>query len=154
MAGGNKLTATETLLEGLNEPTLIWAPFIALQNSACQLLERMGRPWIKYTEFDDVKRWEDMDNGTIVGNPMSGMGVGTNMQHGAANIYMANSTSSEARWQSLKRTDRIGQKKQVRVWDLLADGTVDHKFLESLGTKEATAVRNIDALKELRDMIG
>lgn len=147
--GDNKIDATMTLIEGLAEPVVIWTPFIALKERIVEELEKAGAPVIEYTGLDDVDRWKRMENGIIVGNQSSGLGVGMNLQHAAANIYPANSFSSEARWQSLKRTDRIGQTRQVRNWDLIAPGTTDEKALASLAVKEDIASRNIDGLKDM-----
>ena len=62
---------------------------------------------------------------------------------------MANSFAAEHRWQSLKRTDRIGQERQVRVWDIITPDTVDLKVLRSLAEKEDISRRNIDGIREM-----
>ena len=85
----------------------------------------------------------------MIGNQGSGLGVGMNLQNAAANIYISNSFSSEARWQSLKRTDRMGQTRQVRNWDLLSTGTVDFKVMANLQRKKDIATMNVDGLREI-----
>jgi SNF2 family DNA or RNA helicase len=147
--GNNKIDAMTDLVEQLAEPTLIWTPFIPLRNAVAMRLREIDKPFIEYKTLDDVKRWKDMDNGILLGNQTSGMGVGLNLQHAAANIYVGNNFSAEARWQSIKRTDRMGQTKQVRVWDLTAPNTVDAKVMKALNVKEDISRVNIDGLRDL-----
>jgi len=145
----SKIDAAVTLLEDMAEPVIIWAPYIPLKAAMAEALNKMGVDWVQYTEPSDVDRWKEMENGVILGNQSSGLGVGQNLQKAAANIYLANTFSSEARWQSLKRTDRMGQTKQVRYWDLISPGTTDEKVKANLQAKADIASRNIDGLREI-----
>jgi hypothetical protein len=146
--GDNKVDGAITLIEQMDEPVLCWAPFRALQFRMLDELQKLGIPAVLYHDRDDVERWK-RQGGVMIGNQGSGLGVGQNLQHCAANIYMSPSFSAEARWQSVKRTDRIGQTRQVRVWDLLAPGTADVKAVKALMAKEDISRRNIDGLKDL-----
>jgi hypothetical protein len=148
-----KIEVALDLVEQLDEPVLVWAPFRAQKSmflEAC--LRAMGKDrkiW-EYTPGSDVvAQWEASRNGILLGNQGSSMGVGLNLQHAAANIYLANTFSAEARWQSIKRTDRIGQTQQVRAWDLIAPGTLETEVMAALARKEEISRRNIDGLREL-----
>lgn len=153
--GGNKVTAAMDLIEQLAEPVIVWTPFIYLREMMLEELRKakdengnyLYRDRV-YTR-DQVEEWKLDPEGILVGNQTSGLGVGMNLQHAAANIYLTNSFSSEARWQSVKRTDRIGQARQVRVWDLIAPGTVDEKVMAALNAKEEISRRTIDELRSL-----
>jgi hypothetical protein len=145
-----KIDVAIDLLAQLDEPVLVWAPFRALQQmfvSACE--ERDMRVFSYKPGGDIIPQWEAAHNGILVGNQGSSMGVGLNLQHAAANIYLANTFSAEARWQSIKRTDRIGQTRQVRAWDLIAPGTLETTVMAALRRKEEISRRNIDGLREL-----
>ena len=147
--GGNKVNAAMTLIEQMDEPFIIWTPFIPLRQMIINKLYEEGLAKHVYGK-DAVEAWKKDDNGILVGNQSSGLGVGMNLQHAAANIYLANNFSAEARWQSLKRTDRIGQTRQVRNWDLIAPDTVDEGVLQNLAQKQDISRMTID---ELRNMI-
>jgi len=142
--GDNKIEATLTLLESLDEPVIIWTPFVALKQ---RLHEEIGGS-ILYEKPEDVDIWK-RKGGAIIGNQGSGLGVGMNLQNAAANIYTANSFSSEARWQSEKRTDRMGQTRLVRYWDLITPNTAEVKAVQSLADKEDIAAKNINGLKDM-----
>jgi SNF2 family DNA or RNA helicase len=154
--GSNKVEATLDLLDQLDEPVLVWAPFraqqqimlIELNDRAERGLPGGDRPFFLYNGSDSVAAWEATPNGILIGNQGSGMGVGLNLQHAAANIYMANTFSAEARWQSIKRTDRMGQTRQVRIWDLVTPGTAEGKVMQALARKEDISRRNIDGIRE------
>jgi hypothetical protein len=154
--GDNKINGALDIIEQLNEPVLCWAPFRALQMRMLAAVQQRNEnpedsfnvPIILYNDRADIERWKQQ-GGIMMGHQGSGLGVGQNLQHCAANIYLAPTFSSEDRWQSVKRTDRIGQTRQVRVWDLLAPGTVDVKAVKALMDKEDIARRNIDGLKDL-----
>lgn len=143
-----KIDATATLLESISGDVIVWSPYIPMLDNLEQVLSERFERVTRYREPSDVDVWQNK-GGIMIGNQGSGLGVGMNLQNAAANIYTSNSFSSEARWQSLKRTDRIGQTKQVRNWDLLMDGTVDHKVMANLDAKKDLAVMNVDALKEV-----
>jgi hypothetical protein len=157
--GTNKIDATLDLLDQLDEPVLVWAPFRALQQMfMIEMIDRAerklpgARPFFLYDGDNGaaiVAAWQATSNGVMIGNQASGMGVGLNLQHAAANIYMANTFSSEARWQSIKRTDRMGQTRQVRAWDLISPRTAETKVMKALANKEDISRRNIDGLREL-----
>ncbi len=156
MLGRNKINAVADLLENLDEPVLIWAPYRALQQQLMievnDMIERRkigDRALYLYDGRDSILSWQKRPNGVMIANQAGGCGVGQNLQVCAANIYVANTFAAEARWQSLKRTDRIGQKRQVRVWDLVAPGTTDRKALKSLMEKEDISRKNIDGLRDL-----
>lgn len=155
--GTNKTDAVITLLEGLDEPVLVWAPYRALHvmlereilkamRSSTVKLER--RPVTIYEDRDSITHWKE-EGGILIANQGGGAGVGQNLQNSAANIYVANNFSAEARWQSLKRTDRIGQKRQVRVWDLMTPDSTDYTVLANLQKKEDISRDNIDALRSI-----
>ena len=144
----NKINAIMNILEDLDEPTIIWTPFIPLRKAISEALEAAGVQSYVLTNQTQINLWKE-NGGVAVANQGSGAGVGQNYQHCAANIYAANTFSSEARWQSEKRTDRMGQLRQVRYWDITTPNSVDLKALRALRDKKAISVDNIDVLREM-----
>lgn len=152
--GTNKIDATMNLLEQLEERVIVWAPFRALQQGILEAVAERNarRAWRNIYDYssmkDAVARWREDPLGILLGNQGSGMGVGLNLQAGAANIYTANTFSAGARWQSVKRTDRMGQERQVRIWDLVAPDTKEMDVMKALAKREDLSRRNIDGLRE------
>ena len=152
--GSNKVSATLDLLEQLDEPVMLWCPFRALQQTMMiEINDRNERnKWETRPVFTDVSHidlWRKQPRGIVLANQAGAWGTGMNCQHSAANIYMAHLYSAEARWQSLKRTDRIGQERQVRVWDLTTPSSIDGRALDALEAMEELSRRNIDELRDL-----
>jgi SNF2 family DNA or RNA helicase len=74
----------------------------------------------------------------FVGNPQTG-GMGITLTASSTVIYYSNSYNLEHRLQSEDRTHRIGQAKSVVYIDLVCEGTVDEKIVESLRNKKNMA---------------
>lgn len=148
--GRNKIDATIDLIGDLDENVIIFTSFRWLQAEIDRALreEFPDRHVYLYENRDTVEAWK-RTGGILQGNQASGLGIGQNLQDAAASIYTTNPFAAEARWQSLKRTDRMGQTKHVRYWDLITPDTVDVEVLASLSAKEDVARRNIDGLREL-----
>jgi len=146
--GNNKIDAVMELQEMLDEPVIIWTPFIPLREAIGEAMSNAGVETTVLYDQEAINRWKEV-GGVAVANQSSSAGVGQNFQHCAANIYAANNFSAEARWQSEKRTDRMGQLRQVRYWDVVAPTTVDVKALASLRQKKDISAANIDSLREM-----
>ena len=63
-------------------------------------------------------------------------GVGLNFTEAEYNIYFSNGFNLIDRLQSMSRSHRIGQQKQVIIYDLEMVHTIDTRILESLDRKE------------------
>lgn len=157
--GQNKIEAAFNLIDQLKERVIVWAPFRAQQQmildafaARAEKARKLQRGVYAYGGADGEKQlaaWKEDPEGVLIGNQGSGLGVGRNLQMCAANIYVSNTFSAGARWQSIKRTDRMGQERQVRIWDLVTPGTVDERVMESLRKKEDLSRANIDVLSKL-----
>lgn len=142
----SRIQRAQELVLGLDEPVILWTPFRAFLEPLRAALHEIDRPVFGKSNVD---QWKDTPNGCLIGYQGSGLGVGMNLQHSAAAIYLGNTFSAEHRWQSIKRIDRIGQSRQVRIWDMVTPGTVDEKVLQALDAKENLAVNNVDALRSM-----
>jgi hypothetical protein len=145
--GQGKIDAVNNILDELDEPVIVFAPFIAMMDAVEESLRaREDRPVFRYRSRDDVDAWKEA-GGVLVGNQSSGLGIGQNLQNAAATIYMSNSFSSEARWQSLARTDRQGQTRQVRYWDLISPETIDVGVLDVLSQRENLSLMTLEGIR-------
>lgn len=145
--GDHKVKPIVDLVEQLDEHVIIWAPFTELQAMIREALEqRLDVPVMTYAQYDDIELWKKR-GGVIIGHQGSGMGVGLNLQFAAANIYAANDRRVEKRWQSLKRTDRPGQDRRVRVWDMVTPNTVDGQILRDFMEADKRVEKNINAMR-------
>jgi len=86
----------------------------------------------------------------IVGTPQTG-GYGITLTGASTMIYYSNGYDLEKRQQSEARIDRIGQEKPMTYIDIIAEGTVDEKIVQSLRKKVNIATEIMG--EELKDWI-
>ena len=72
-------------------------------------------------------------------------GVGLNFTEANINIFFSNSFNLIDRLQSESRSHRIGQLKQLLIYDLINAGTIDNRIIDSLNRKE-------DFMNEIQDI--
>jgi SNF2 family DNA or RNA helicase len=70
----------------------------------------------------------------FVGNPATA-GYGLTLTEANLVVYYANDFNLETRIQSEDRAHRIGQKNPVTYIDLISEGTIDERIVESLRNK-------------------
>ncbi len=98
-----------------------------------------------------VKPWNDGKIGLLLGHP-AGMGHGLNMQEGPGHLiaYFDLPWSYELYRQFIGRLARQGQRNPVRVFNLLADRTVDTEaILPALAAKEDAQERLFTRLQRM-----
>ena len=83
-----------------------------------------------------VERFQDKNSKLkyFVGNPSTG-GYGLTLTAAHTVIYYSNTYDLEKRMQSEDRAHRIGQVNKVTYIDLISEGTVDEKIVQSLRSK-------------------
>lgn len=169
-----RLEALCEIIEATQDKVIVWARF---QLDITTILEALRERGIKAVRYDglvnDDQRAEAKalfkgvrtvyENGQIVGrenvaeeeqakvfvgNPAAGA-TGLTLTEGKTVVYYSNSFKLIDRLQSEDRAHRIGQENQVLYVDLVAEGTLDEKIVESLRNKFNIA-RQItgDRLKE------
>ena len=108
------------------------------------------------TSLDDrqkaIKKIQDKSSSVrfVVGTPQTG-GYGITLTGASTMIYYSNGYDLEKRQQSEARIDRIGQKKPMTYIDIIAEGTVDDKIVQSLRKKVNIATEIMG--EELKDWI-
>lgn len=130
-----KLDALEELLENLNgEPAVIWYAF---QWERDMILNRL--PFAETLAKDDViERWDREEIPYLVAHPASG-GEGLNLHKPCRNIvWYALPWSGLQYEQANGRVDRgHAQKKEVRIYRLMRERSVEQEVAALLSSKEA-----------------
>ena len=148
MIESKRLTVLMDTVEGITGKVIIWARFKQdLWEIPTSLRQTYGSNSVAEfhgsvdttTRMDGVKRFqEDPGCRFFVAQQHSG-GTGLTLTAATYVIYYSNDYSLSARLQSEDRAHRIGQKQNVTYIDLVCDGTVDEKILDSLQEKKAMA---------------
>jgi hypothetical protein len=143
-----KLQSSLSIIDemGPDDKLIIWARFIPELEMISRVLEdnwpgRVARWWGDIKEADRSSEKDEFQDGNrrfFVGQQHSG-GYGITLTAANHVVYYSNSFSLEARLQSEDRAHRIGQKRNVTYYDLLATGTIDHKVMAVLRAQQDLA---------------
>ena len=124
---------------------IIWANYrFDIQNIQKTLAEKFGEESVA-TYYGDTKdkdrqdivdRFQDKDSKLkyFVGNPSTG-GYGLTLTAAHTVVYYSNTYDLEKRMQSEDRAHRISQVNKVTYIDMIAEGTIDEKIVQSLRSK-------------------
>lgn len=137
-----RLLMLRELVEDMPHPSIVWARFRRDVDLICELLDSMGKTYVRYDgavppgpERDEAKRrFNDGEVQFFVSNPAVG-GQGLTLIRAKTTIYYSNSFDLDQRLQSEDRNHRIGQDVSVNYIDLMARDTVDSRIIESLRDK-------------------
>jgi len=136
------------LLEETNGKVIIWARFRAeISEIASQIQSKFGR--VSCVEYHGGVNNEDRgraifdfqnnpDVRFFIGHVQAG-GKGLTLHAATTVVYYSNDFSLENRLQSEDRCHRIGQKHNVTYVDMIAQGTLDEKIVETLRNKKSVA---------------
>lgn len=131
------------LLEDLEGSTIIWCRFVEEIEAVVQLLgpENCYAYYGKTSNADREEAkvgFQRGDRKFWISNAQTG-GIGLNLTAAENVIYLSNTFSYEDRKQSEDRAHRIGQKRNVNYFDLLAEDTCDLGIVRALKNKEDVA---------------
>ncbi len=133
----------EVLSDSNIDSAIIWAHFTrdidnivaALGGDKCAVID--GR--VPDSERKDlVKKFQSGEVPFFVGNPAA-ISEGITLHRTATVIYYSNGYKLSERLQSEDRAHRIGQKRNVTIIDLVAEGTVDTRIVKALREKQNIA---------------
>ncbi len=148
-----KLDALEDLIEAANgEPVMV---FYYFRHEYTAIAERMQESCTIATveSPEDVDRWNRGDIDLLLVHPAS-VGHGLNLQYGGSIIvwYTLPNWNLELYQQANARLHRQGQSKPVRIYHIIAEGTIDEDVMRSLEKKDTTQKALIEALKAKVEM--
>jgi SNF2 family DNA or RNA helicase len=141
----NRMDQLMEILEEVEGKAVIWAHY---RYDIKKIVEAISKKYgensvVTYygdTSTDDrqkaITKIQDKDSSVrfIVGTPQTG-GYGITLTGASTMIYYSNGYDLEKRQQSEARIDRIGQEKPMTYIDIIAEGTVDDKIVQSLRKK-------------------
>ena len=141
----NRIDQLMEILEEVEGKAVIWAHY---RYDIKKIVEAISKKYgensvVTYygdTSTDDrqkaITKIQDKDSFVrfIVGTPQTG-GYGITLTGASTMIYYSNGYDLEKRQQSEARIDRIGQEKPMTYIDIIAEGTVDDKIVQSLRKK-------------------
>lgn len=140
-----RLAALMGIVEDLEGKVIVWARFKEELRAVAVALRASGRVVVEYHgEVNDADREFAVDNfqngaaTVFVGQAQSG-GIGLTLTAAETVIYYSNDDNLETRLQSEDRAHRIGTKKNVVYFDLVATGTVDEIISAGLRRKAKLA---------------
>jgi SNF2 family DNA or RNA helicase len=157
----NRINQLMEILEEVEGKAVIWAHY---RYDIEKIVESISKKYgensvVTYygdTSTDDrqkaITQIQDKDSPVrfIVGTPQTG-GYGITLTGASTMIYYSNGYDLEKRQQSEARIDRIGQEKPMTYIDIIAEGTVDDKIVQSLRKKVNIATEVMG--EELKDWI-
>ena len=141
----NRLDELMDVLEEVEGKAVIWAHYrYDIEKIVEAIIKQYGeKSVVTYygdTSTEDrqlaIKKIQDPNSPVrfIVGTPQTG-GYGITLTGASTMIYYSNGYDLEKRQQSEARIDRIGQEKPMTYIDIIAEGTVDEKIVQSLRKK-------------------
>jgi SNF2 family DNA or RNA helicase len=157
----NRIDQLIEILEEVEGKAVIWAHY---RYDIEKIVESISKKYgensvVTYygdTSTDDrqkaITKIQDKESSVrfIVGTPQTG-GYGITLTGASTMIYYSNGYDLEKRQQSEARIDRIGQEKPMTYIDIIAEGTVDDKIVQSLRKKVNIATEIMG--EELKDWI-
>ena len=141
----NRIGQLMEILEEVEGKAVIWAHYrydieAIVEAISKQYGENSVVTYYGDTSLDDrqkaIKKIQDKSSSVrfVVGTPQTG-GYGITLTGASTMIYYSNGYDLEKRQQSEARIDRIGQEKPMTYIDIIAEGTVDDKIVQSLRKK-------------------
>lgn len=131
------------LVEAAPRQSIVWGRFRFDINVILEDLKGRGIKAVRYDgQTSERERSANLANfkaglaDVFVGTPAAG-GIGLDLYEADNMVYYANSFDAEHRWQSEDRAHRLGQTRSLTISDLVAPGTVDRKFIQSLRDKKS-----------------
>jgi len=141
----NRLQELLNIIDETEGKVIIWASYrFDLRHITDTLKQKFGEEscasYFGDTKDKDrqdiVERFQDKNSKLrfFVGNPSTG-GYGLTLHAAHTVIYYSNTYDLEKRMQSEDRAHRIGQVNKVTYIDLISEGTIDEKIVQSLRGK-------------------
>ena len=156
----SRLSELMSILENIEGKTIIWSHYTHdVRRIIAEIKKVYGEDSVvdyygatnTDSRSENIKKFQNDDKCRFfVGTTHTG-GYGITLTAGSNMIYFSNGYDLEKRQQSEARIDRIGQEKPMTYIDIIAEGTVDDKIVQSLRKKVNIATEIMG--EELKDWI-
>jgi SNF2 family DNA or RNA helicase len=148
----DRIKVLKSIIEQTNGSTVIWARFV---EDAWRIRWAMGNENVAFYRGNDKEREEAKqqylsgERRFFVANQASG-GTGLDGLQDVTRvvIYYSNDFSALNRWQSWKRTRRVGTKHSVQYFDIVAERSVDKPILRTLQNKKSISDLTLDQIRQ------
>lgn len=138
----SKLDALMGILEDAPKPVVIWSPFRASVDAIAKSIADSGLGSVdvfhggrnQSERQEIINKFQGGELDYFVGTPQSG-GSGITLTRAGVEIFYAKTDNAVDIWQAGERVHRLGQKKKVTQFHLVADKTVDEKVHDALSRK-------------------
>ena len=144
-----KLEALMEIAEATDEALLVFYQFREDRRRLLEMFEGV-RSARTLESAEDIAAWNRGEVGALIAHPASA-GFGLNLQDGGhVIVWYGLPWSLELYQQATGRLHRQGQQMPVRVYHLIANGTVDEQVERALRAKDMTQTALLKVLRERR----
>ena len=144
-----KLDAMMEIAEATDEALLVFYQFREDRRRLLEMFEGV-RSARTLESAEDIAAWNRGEVGALIAHPASA-GFGLNLQDGGhVIVWYGLPWSLELYQQATGRLHRQGQQMPVRVYHLIANGTVDEQVERALRAKDMTQSALLNVLRERR----
>jgi SNF2 family DNA or RNA helicase len=152
-----KLNELKQIIEEAGDQQLVvWSPFVHQIKQISKFLteEDITHSTIygatsREARADNVREFQNANSQICLANP-SVAGLGLNFTNACLELFMTNWFQADVREQAVDRCHRQGQKRAVTVIDLITNGTLELKILNSL-MQQIELENTILTMKDLGD---
>jgi len=150
-----RILCLKNILEGIEEPMIIWAKYNMDIDLIEFLLNRMNIPYCVFDgrtsdedRADAVDGFQEGRYKVFLGKP-SAAGTGLTLHAAKTVVYYNNTYNLADRIQSEDRAHRVGQTASVHYIDIIAEDTIDEHIVKALQDKiEVSAAVTGDRIKQ------
>lgn len=138
-----RVIALQSIVESITDKCIIFAKYQTELDDIAKMLDYISKRWVLYTgKVNQKQRQENraafrdmMEVQFMLANKACGA-YGLNLQFCNNIIYYSNDFDLATRMQSEDRVYRIGQTREVHIWDLYTSDTIDELIIDCLIRKE------------------
>jgi SNF2 family DNA or RNA helicase len=148
--GEEKLEALSAILDGTDEPVVVFTRFVADLEGVRALCEKNGWSFSELSgNKNELADWQ-AGKGRVLGVQIQAGGVGVDLTRARYCVYYSVNWSLGDYEQSLARVHRPGQTKNVVYYHLIAKDTVDQQVYGALKQKRDIVETVIEQMRAVR----
>lgn len=145
-----KLEALHAILDGTDEPVVVFTRFTADIDGVREICEKSGWSFCELSgKKNELADWQE-GKGRILGVQIQAGGVGVDLTRARYCVYYSVNWSLGDYEQSLARVHRPGQTRNVVYYHLLARDTVDQQVYTALRQKKDIVESVIEQMRAVR----
>jgi len=148
--GNEKLEALHAILDGTDEPVVVFTRFTADIDGVREICEKSGWSFCELSgKRNQLAEWQE-GKGRVLGVQIQAGGVGVDLTRARYCVYYSVNWSLGDYEQSLARVHRPGQTRNVVYYHLIAKDTVDGQVYTALRHKKDIVETVIEQMRAVR----